>query len=490
MSKPLVCVTVTGATTAELRQKRDAVADADLVELRLDSVADPDVGGALEGRRLPVIVTCRPVWEGGGFTGSEEDRRRILTDALDLGADYVDIEWRARFDAVIKQSGGRRIVLSSHDFHGVPPDLIARVRAMRSTGAKIVKVAVTLNSLSDALTLHDLGAQSGTPSGLILIGMGPCGLTTRILAGRFGSVWTYAGSIDAVGQLTPHALLEDYHFRSITAATQIYGIVGGTVGHSVSPAMHNAAFRAARLDAVYVPFPAVSAADFAAFGRALGINGASITIPLKVSMFDQVDEVDAVARRIGAINTVSVTNDRWLGANTDASGFLAPLQERVSLRGMRVSVLGAGGAARAVLVALASSGCSVRVHARDRFQAEDIALLTPVTVGSWPPERGSWDLLINCTPIGMYPRVDATPIPREQLTGKYVYDLVYNPPVTQLLREAEEMGCQTIGGLEMLVAQAHEQFECWTGTKPPIGVMRNAALQRLAEFAGDENHLV
>jgi 3-dehydroquinate dehydratase / shikimate dehydrogenase len=490
VSKPLVCVTVTGATTAELRQKRDAVADADLVELRLDSVADPDVGGALEGRRLPVIVTCRPTWEGGGFTGSEERRRRILSDALELGADYVDIEWRARFDDLIERSGGRRIVLSSHDYHGVPADLLARVGAMRATGAQIVKIAVTLNSLRDALTLHDLGAQSGTPSAMILIGMGEYGLATRILAGRFGSIWTYAGGIGAVGQLTPQTLLQDYHFRSITAATQIYGIVGGTVGHSVSPAMHNAAFRAARLDAVYVPFPAVSAADFAAFGRAIGINGASITIPLKVSMFDQVDEVDAVARRIGAINTVSVNNDRWVGANTDASGFLRPLQERMSLHGMRVSVLGAGGAARAVLVALASSGCSVRVHARDRFQAEDIALRTPVTVGPWPPDRGSWDLLINCTPIGMYPHVDATPMPREQLTGKYVYDLVYNPPVTRLLREAQEMGCQTIGGLEMLVAQAHEQFQWWTGTKPPIGVMRNAALQRLAEFAGDENHLV
>ncbi len=157
-------------------------------------------------------------------------------------------------------------------------------------------------------------------------------------------------------------------------------------------------------------------------------------------MFDQVDEVDAVARRIGAINTVSVNNDRWVGANTDASGFLRPLQERMSLHGMRVSVLGAGGAARAVLVALASSGCSVRVHARDRFQAEDIALRTPVTVGPWPPDRGSWDLLINCTPIGMYPHVDATPMPREQLTGKYVYDLVYNPPVTRLLREAARDG--------------------------------------------------
>src|SRR3984957_6915216 len=131
MSKPLLCVTLTGATTAELRQRRDAVADADLIELRLDTVSDPSVAAALAGRRTPVVVTCRPAWEGGSFTGSEEERRRILGDALALGAEYVDVEWRARFDDLISQTGGRRIVLSAHDFHGVPIDLLARVHAMR-----------------------------------------------------------------------------------------------------------------------------------------------------------------------------------------------------------------------------------------------------------------------------------------------------------------------------------------------------------------------
>ena len=490
MSKPLVCVTVTGATTAELRQKRDAVVDADLVELRLDSVSDPSVAGALAGRRTPVIVTCRPVWEGGGFSGSEDDRKRILADALALGAEYVDVEWRSRFDDLISQVGGRRIVLSTHDFHGVPMDLLARVHAMRSTGAEVIKIAATLTCLRDALPLLDLGAQSSRQSAFVLIGMGEFGLATRILAARFGSIWTYAGTVKEVGQLTAQALLKDYHFRSITDSTDIYGIVGGSVSHSVSPAMHNAAFRAARLDAVYLPFPAVSAEDFSVFGRAIGISGASITVPHKVTMFDHVDEVDAVARRIGAINTVSVKGGKWMGANTDASGFLQPLHERLPLTGLRASVLGAGGAARAILVALASSGCTVRVHARNRAQAEDVAVLTPVEIGPWPPEPGSWDLLINCTPIGMYPRVHDTPIPMAELTGQYVYDLVYNPSVTRLLREAGERGCQTIGGLEMLVAQAHEQFQWWTGTKPPTGVMREAALKRLAEFVRDENHLV
>ena len=141
-------------------------------------------------------------------------------------------------------------------------------------------------------------------------------------------------------------------------------------------------------------------------------------------------------------------------------------------------------------VALASCGCSVRLHARARAQAEEVAVLTPVEIGPWPPEPGSWDLLINCTPVGMYPSVDETPVPAECLTGRYVYDLIYNPTATRLLREAAARGCQTIGGLDMLVAQAQEQFQWWTGTKALPGVMREAALKRLAEFARDENHLV
>jgi 3-dehydroquinate dehydratase / shikimate dehydrogenase len=490
VSKPLLCVTVTAATTAELRQKRDAVPDADLIELRLDTVSDPSVAGALAGRRRPVIVTCRPTWEGGSFKGSEAERKQILAEALKLGAEYVDVEWRARFDDLIAQAGGRRIVLSSHDYLGVPVDLTARVHAMRSTGAEVIKIAAAMNALSDCVPLLDLGAQSGRQSGLALIGMGPYGLATRVLAGRFGSIWTYAGALKEIGQLSAQTLLKDFHFRSVTDTTEIYGVAGGSVRHSVSPSMHNAAFRAARVDAVYLPLPAADAADFARFGRAIGINGASVTIPLKVSLFDQVDEVYAVARRIGAINTIKVQNGRWIGGNTDASGFLEPLHEKVALAGLRASVLGAGGAARAVTVALASSGSAVTLHARSRAQAEETAMLTSVTLGPWPPEPGSWDLLINCTPVGMSPNVEESPLPAEHLTGRYVYDLVYNPSITRLLRDAAARGCQTIGGLEMLVAQAREQFQWWVGTKPQAGVMREAALKRLAEFARDENHFV
>jgi 3-dehydroquinate dehydratase/shikimate dehydrogenase len=491
MSKPLLCVTVTAATTAELRRRRDEVAEADLVELRLDSVADPNIAGALAGRRRAVIVTCRPTWEGGHFTGSEEERKRLLSDALALGADYVDLEWRARFDDLIAARGGRNIVISSHDFDGVPADLTTRLRAMRSTGAEVVKIAVKPQALSHCVPLLEIGGTEGRDGGLVLLGMGEHGLITRVLPGRFGSMWTYAGWLREIGQIDAVTLLNDYRFRSLGETTDIYGLVAGSVSHSVSGAMHNAAFRAAGLDAVYLPFPAPTADDFVTFGHALGIKGASVTIPHKVALFERVDEVQAVARRIGAINTIKVGDDgRWVGGNTDVSGFLHPLQERVPLAGRRASVLGAGGAARAVIVALASSGSVVTVHARDRIKAEAIAALTSAHVGAWPPPPGSWDILINCTPIGTHPRVDDTPVPAGHLTGRYVYDLVYNPAVTRLLREAAAVGCQTIGGLDMLVAQAHEQYQWWTETRPAPGVMRDAAVTRLAEFVRDENYVV
>jgi len=529
MSRPRLCVTVSAPTTAELRTRRDAVIGADLVELRLDLVRDPDVAGALAGRRVPVVVTCRPVWEGGRFDGSEEERRRILVDALALGAEYVDVEWRAPFAAdVLTETGGTRLVLSTHDFERVPPDLRARAQAMQATGAEVVKVAGKANGLADCVPLLDLCGREDGPGRMVVLGLGDYGAVTRILAARFGSAWTYAGSIREIGQLSAESLLEAYRFRSLTDSTAIYGIVGGSVAHSVSPSMHNAAFGAAHIDAVYVPFPAVDATDFVTFARALGISGASVTIPHKVTLVDRLDEVDPTAKQIGAINTIRVENGRWIGRNTDITGFLAPLREREDSVGRppsrsalrrdslrltsarqaearsgrrrakaggpkdrgRAAVLGAGGAARAVTVALVSKGYGVTVYARNLERARQLAETAPVDIAPWPPAPGTWDLLVNCTPIGMYPHIEATPIPASQLTGRCVYDLVYNPSPTRLLREAAAAGCETIDGLAMLVAQAQEQFQWWTGMGASDEVMRAAAMKRLSEFTRDENYVV
>ena len=483
-----LCVTVSAPTMEALRRRRDEARDADLVELRLDGVANPNVAGALAGRRTKVIVTCRPTWEGGRFDGSEEERKRLLSDALALGADFVDVEWRAHFDDLVERTAGRRIVLSRHDFDGMPADLADSVRQMRATGAEVVKIAVKPTRLADCVRLDEIArAQRGGP-GLVLIGMGERGLVTRVLASRFGSPWTYAGELSDVGQVTASTLTDDFHFRSLRESTSLYGVVGSPIGHSVSPAMHNAAIRAAGVDAVYLPLPAADLEDFIAFGRSFELKGASVTIPFKVALLNRVDEVDDVARRIGAVNTVKNEAGRWIGANTDAEGLASPIVRRLGrrldgARPLRASILGAGGAARAAAVVLTSLGAAVTVHARKRDQAEAVAALAGSQVGPWPPAAGDCDLLINCTPIGMHPHESDTPMKGVNLAGAIVYDLVYNPPRTRLLRDAEAAGCQTIGGLEMLVRQAEEQFHWWFGCRPAAGVMREAAERRLSEFA-------
>jgi shikimate dehydrogenase len=256
--------------------------------------------------------------------------------------------------------------------------------------------------------------------------------------------------------------------------------------------MHNAAFRAARLDAVYLPLAAADIDDFMAFADAVGLAGASVTAPFKLDAFERADECDPVSRRIQSVNTLRREGARWLGCNTDVTGFLTPLQSAMQLPGMRATILGAGGAARSVSVALASAGVKVTVAARRVEQAREVAALTGAAAVRWPPDPASWDLLVNATPVGTAPRADQSPLPGDYLFhgGGVVYDLVYNPPRTELIAAAERAGCRTIGGLDMLVAQAREQFKWWTGSRPHDGVMREAALKRLAEFARDENHLV
>ena len=194
-----LCATVTGKTMEEVRTRRDETDGVDLIELRLDYVDTPDVAGALAGRQVPVVVTCRPTWEGGYFRGAEEERRRILQQALDLGAEYVDFEWQGGFDDLVKKRDGRNVVLSNHDFEDVPDDLETRYRAMRATGAEVIKMAVLARRLSDSLDLMDLGA--GSDDARVLVAMGPAGVPSRLLPDRFGSAWTYAGVGVAPGQL-------------------------------------------------------------------------------------------------------------------------------------------------------------------------------------------------------------------------------------------------------------------------------------------------
>ncbi len=443
-----------------------------MVELRLDGVQDLDVAGALSGRTTPVVVTCRAAWEGGRFDGSEEARRRVLEQALALGADYVDVEWKAGWDDLIRAEGGRRIVVSHHDFTGVPPDLVDRHRAMRATGAGIVKVAVATSRVSDTLRLLPLTADGAT----VAIGMGAAGVATRLLAARFGSRWTYAGQAVAPGQMPAADMLGRFRFAHVTAATAVYGVIGRPIMHSLSPAMHNAAFGAAGVDAVYIPIEAADADDAFAFAGTLPLAGASVTIPFKQDARARATDVDRDAVDLGAVNTLRRSGTGWAATNTDVAGFLAPLVRRAArdgwaLAGARVAVLGAGGAARAVVRGAAGAGASVSVHARRPEQAADVVQGATARVGTWPPAPGSWDVLVNCTPVGNLHSVGESPLPGGPFDGRLVYDLIYAPRETRLLREARAAGCDTLDGLPMLVAQAERQFEWWTGRAAPAGVM-------------------
>jgi 3-dehydroquinate dehydratase / shikimate dehydrogenase len=475
-----LCATVTADSMADLRRRRDAVAGADLVELRLDGIPDLDVDGALAGRRLPVVVTCRPTWQGGRYDGDEAARVAVLERAWDLGAEYVDVEDGAA-DALLSRSGGRRIVRSWHDFEGVPADAEARLRHLLASQAEVVKLAFTAQRLRDVVTARRLAAAADRRG--VVLAMGPAGVTSRLLAARLGSRWTYAGDGVAPGQWPLGRLRDEFRLHTVTAATPIYGVVGRPIDHSLSPAMHNAAFAAAGLPGLYVPLAAESFADFEAFAAAFEVHGVSVTAPFKQDAFQALADPSPGDRALGAVNTLRRSHAAWQGRNTDVDGFLAPVAAR-RLHGRRAAVLGTGGASRAVVAGLTRAGASVTVHGRRDEAACAVAAINGVTTGPWPPEADSWDVLVNATPVGTLPDVEAMPIPLDgDLAGRFVYDLVYAPAETALVRRARALGADVLGGLPMLVAQAAAQFTWWTGAEAPIEVMHRAATARLAQMS-------
>jgi 3-dehydroquinate dehydratase/shikimate dehydrogenase len=319
---------------------------------------------------------------------------------------------------------------------------------------------------------------------VVLLGMGPRGLATRVLASRLGSAWTYAGGEAGVGQLPAAKMIDEFHVRRVTDKTDVFGIVGSPVIHSLSPVMHNAGFVEAGIDAVYVPLDAADADDALQGAALFNLIGLSVTAPLKVDLMSRVGRVDAVAARVGALNTLRRAGDGWEATNTDVAGFLAPLKSGTMLHGRLVTILGAGGAARAAAVALSDAGASVSVSARRPDAAAAIAALGRGTVTPFPPPPGSWQVLVNTTPVGMAGAGDESPIdPRLLAGGSLVYDLVYWPPMTRLMSDAQRAGCRTLGGLPMLVAQAERQFEWWTGVTPRAGLFAETARARLTASA-------
>jgi 3-dehydroquinate dehydratase/shikimate dehydrogenase len=371
----------------------------------------------------------------------------------------------------MRARGGRGVIVSRHVFDCTPRNASAMMDFLRGQGAEIAKLSVMTERLTDLRTL----LQAVRPDGAsIVIGMGAGGMVTRVLASRYGSRWTYAGNGVAPGQLPASRLIDEFRFRRIRPDAAVYGVLGRPVSRSLSPVMHNAGFAALGLNAVYVPIETRDLEDLRPFASEIGLRGLSVTIPFKQDVMALVDERTPAAETAGAVNTIAVRDGRWFGSNTDADGFLEPLRaRRLDLRGLRVVILGAGGSARGVGLALVREGARVAIAARRGDAAERVARAVGAQTTSWPPPAGAWDLLVNATPVGSR-AVPGTPFDGP-FDGRLVYDLVYEPDPTELMRLAARDGVEAIGGLAMLVAQAERQFEIWTGQRPPRNLFREVA---------------
>jgi len=490
-----ICVSLTEATTEATLARMAALAPrADLFEIRADFLRDLDLPALLRARPKPLLFTCRPESEGGRWPDSDpEGRRRRLREAAESAIDLVDVELRSGFDDVVAARAGQGLVVSFHDLAGVPGDLEGLRSEMAGLGADVVKIVGTPRSVTDLGRLmafargHSAGG-GGRWRGLVALGMGPLGVASRILGGRHGAPFTYAAPVEgreaAPGQLPVQTLADGYRVRSIGAETRVYGILGVDILRSLSPAIHNRAFAERGLDAVYVPLQSESLPAFLEALPGLGLSGFSVTRPWKSDILPHLDSnhVEPSAVKAGSVNTVVVRDGRLVGSSTDGDGVLVPLRHHLVVADRSVTIVGAGGAARAAALALVGAGARVRVLARRPRQSAAVAADVGCAHGPLEALGGEpWDVLINATPVGSGARPGEMPVPEASLRpGTVVFDMVYEPRETPLLRAARSAGCRTIDGVEMLVAQAVGQFEAWTGVPAPVEAMTEAALGALA----------
>jgi 3-dehydroquinate dehydratase/shikimate dehydrogenase len=449
-----VCVCLTPDTLDDVFAAD--VAGADCVEVRLDYLKEPQQAANARWDRLglPVIATCRGSERGGRFRGSVEEELAILGQAAKNGARFVDIDYR-----YARPLGGADAIGSFHDFDSTPSAIDAILNRACSSAAAIAKIATSVNSWSDNRRLLDLLNRSW-PKPVIVAGIGETGQVTRVVGPSRGSFLTYAAAAapSAPGQMHFRELLDVYRFRRLRRETRLIGILGNPVEHSLSPLIHNRGFDALNLDFVYLKFPARDVKDFIDNAPAIGIEGFSVTIPHKIAVIPFLDGQSAEARETGAVNTVYRRDGGWFGDNTDVHGVRAALAAAgFDPRGKTVTILGSGGASKAAQAALKAAG-RVRVLTRAELpQAPDF----------------DCDLLINATPSGMWPAVDESPV-SGPIRARAVFDMVYNPPLTRLLRAAADQGKTIIPGTSMFMAQAARQFQIWTGHEAPAEIFMGA----------------
>jgi len=499
----MICIPIIANNLVDaLHDMTEASKVADIVELRIDYIKNVDLKRLLEKRTKPVIVTNRPVREGGKFDGSEEERIALLKLAVQLQADYVDVEHDSiqhlcRDTALRVPTSKAKLIVSYHNFRETPDDLTGIYKRLSQSGADIVKIVTHANNITDNVRIYQLIQQSQMP--VISFCMGELGIISRILYKRFGSYLTFAslqaGKESAPGQINIHELLNTYQAQKQDKRSAIYGLIGNPVSHSISPIIHNTLFREMNFNSIYVPFKVDTIGDFMREFRKLDIKGYSVTIPHKESVINHLDAIDPMAKKIGAINTIVNVDGQLAGYNTDCEAAIKVLEgahskgERpfaltkdVHLKGKKVTIVGAGGAARAVAFGLkerqAQATIINRNYARTQSLARDVGCIARKIDD---PQAFDTDILINATPVGMYPKINETPIDKDKLKpDMIIFDTIYNPIETKLLRDAKAQGCRTVSGLSMFAYQAAAQFNLWTGRMPSVETIEKIAREKLA----------
>jgi 3-dehydroquinate dehydratase/shikimate dehydrogenase len=493
---PRICAVI-GRTRHRMMQmeiQEAAKRGAQLIELRLDYLAKaPDFKRLLDKKPCPIIATIRRTDDGGRWKGSEDERLMLLRQAVVAGFDYVDLEIDTA--AKIRRFGKVQRIVSYHDFRETPANLEEKYKEMCEIDADIVKIAVTPQKTADNLRMLNLLKTAPKPT--VGLCMGELGLCTRILNAKFGSPFTYAAfnpeRTIAPGMIPFKDIKATYHYESITPNSRVFGVIGDPVSHSLSPLIHNGAFKHLGLDAIYVPFrvPRGELTPFLDGFRTLPVEGLSVTIPHKEQAAKLASVRDDAVEKSGAANTLVIQNGTTKAYTTDTRAAIESLKLAISkidgtdvppLSKRTVLLLGAGGVARSIAYGLAEEGCQLIIANRTADRAHKLAADVGCRSIEWAARHGVvCDTVINGTSIGMHPNVDETPLHNSFLRpGLLVFDTIYTPETTLLMREAAERGCVTLTGVDMFVRQAGLQFKLFTGQDPPLEVMAKLVRRALS----------
>lgn len=461
-----------------------------LVELRLDFLRrSPDLGRLLPNRPTAVIVTARRKEDGGLWNGSEESRLRLLRSAIVEGANYVDLEIDTA--KLIPRYGKTRRIISYHNFEETPNELDNIFQVMKACDPDIIKIATTPKKISDVFRMIDFVRRmnrQGRKIPVVGFCMTEMGLPSRILSRKFGSPLGYATfsekRILAPGILYYKTLRDLYQFDQINPETEVFGVVADPIAHSLSPLIHNASFKANGMNRIYVPFHVVpdDLDDFMEHAPEIGVRGLSVTIPHKTAVIHDLNQLDPAVEDINACNTILFDGEKRFGYNTDYLASVLCIETAMGrrpgqaspLEGKKALILGAGGAGKAIAYGLKEKGAHVTISDVNDEIAEKLASQYQCDFCPWAMRQSYVvQILANCTPVGMFPNVNEMPIDRDALRGgMFVFDVVYNPENTFLLRQARDKGCTVISGLEMFIGQACLQFKLFTGEKASAKLMR------------------